>query len=399
MLDMQSSGRQREAREEGELQPTLKVAAVARRLGVAPATLRTWARRYGVGPPAHTAGAHRQYTVEDLARLLVMRRLTLEGVAPAEAARVALSSPVDAEQAAAALDLTGLPVQRDSRAMTLLAGGNEGPTAQEAHERDQEQRPGRWPEGGAAQLRAAHARGQDRPSPGPTAEERTAEGRKADSQTGEARPTGPDLSGELDFLDPAARAFAEAGRSLDSRTAMLRISDYIASLGVVRTWEDLAVPVLRAAGQGWAARGDGAEVESLLTEALTAAFGAVTARAEEPVWGDALLACVQDEEHVLPLRALQAALAERQVRASLLGARLPHSALEAAVDRGNPKVLLLYALREVPSEQVERLPEVDRRTRLLVAGPGWDGVPVPLGAVHASSLGVAVDQIRLAVRH
>ncbi|HEX5535212.1 MAG TPA: MerR family transcriptional regulator [Actinomycetales bacterium] len=392
---MHSSGQQRDAREEGELQPTLKVAAVARRLGVAPATLRTWARRYGVGPPAHTAGAHRQYTVEDLARLLVMRRLTLEGVAPAEAARIALSSPVDAEQAAAALDLTGLPVQRDSRAMTLLAGGNEGPSAQEAQERQQQQRPGRWPEGGAAQLRAAHARGQDKAPTG-----RTADARKAEAHTGrDTLPTGPGLSGELDFLDPAARAFAEAGRALDSRTAMLRVSDHIASLGVVRTWEDVAVPVLRAAGEGWAARGDGSEVESLLTEALTAAFGTVTAQADEPAWGDALLACVQDEEHILPLRALQAALAERQVRANLLGAGLPHSALEAAVDRAKPKVLLLYALREVPSEQVERLPEVDRRTRLLVAGPGWDGVPLPLGAVHASSLGVAVDQIRLAVRH
>lgn len=74
-------------------EPTLKVALVARRLGVAPATLRTWARRYGLGPSAHTAGAHRHYSGEDMGRLLVMRRLTLEGVAPAEAARIALARP------------------------------------------------------------------------------------------------------------------------------------------------------------------------------------------------------------------------------------------------------------------------------------------------------------------
>jgi DNA-binding transcriptional MerR regulator len=386
---MHSSGQQRDAREEGEPQPTLKVAAVARRLGVAPATLRTWARRYGVGPPAHTAGAHRQYTVEDLARLLVMRRLTLEGVAPAEAARIALSTPVDRDQAAAALDLTGLPVQSDSRAMTLLAGGNEIPSEQDVLLREQEQRPGRWPEGGAAQLRVAQSRGPDKPPAQPAAQ----------ASIGEQRTAGPGLSGELDFLDPAARALAEAGRDLDSRTAILRVRDHIAAHGVVRTWDDVAVPVLRAAGDGWAADGEGEEVESLLTEALTAAFAAVTAQADEPVWGDALLACVQDEAHVLPQRALQAALAERQVRANLLGARLPHAALEAAVDRAKPKILLLYALCEAPREQVERLPEVDRLTRLLVAGPGWDGVPLPLGAVHASSLAVAVDQIRLAVRH
>lgn len=66
----------------------LSVAAVARRLGLAPATLRTWDRRYGLGPTEHVAGAHRRYTAADLERLTAMRRLTLEGVPPAEAARV-----------------------------------------------------------------------------------------------------------------------------------------------------------------------------------------------------------------------------------------------------------------------------------------------------------------------
>ncbi|WP_418607771.1 MerR family transcriptional regulator [Georgenia sp. SUBG003] len=36
----------------------LTVAAVAGRLGVAASTLRTWDRRYGLGPSAHEAGAH-----------------------------------------------------------------------------------------------------------------------------------------------------------------------------------------------------------------------------------------------------------------------------------------------------------------------------------------------------
>ncbi len=66
---------------------------MARRLGVAPATLRTWDLRYGLGPSAHVAGAHRRYQAQDLARLETMRRLTLEGVPPAEAARLALAAP------------------------------------------------------------------------------------------------------------------------------------------------------------------------------------------------------------------------------------------------------------------------------------------------------------------
>ncbi|MDF2806693.1 MAG: helix-turn-helix-type transcriptional regulator [Cellulosimicrobium sp.] len=75
--------------------PGLAVAAVARRLGVAPATLRTWDRRYGLGPSQHRAGSHRRYTDDDVARLVVMRRLTLDGVAPADAARAALAADAD----------------------------------------------------------------------------------------------------------------------------------------------------------------------------------------------------------------------------------------------------------------------------------------------------------------
>lgn len=70
----------------------LSVAAVARRLGVAPATLRTWDRRYGLGPSEHSAGSHRRYSEDDLMRLMIMRSLALEGVAPAEAARTALAA-------------------------------------------------------------------------------------------------------------------------------------------------------------------------------------------------------------------------------------------------------------------------------------------------------------------
>ena len=64
----------------------LTVAAVARRIGVAPATLRTWDRRYGLGPSEHTEGEHRRYCPHDLAKLTMMRRLIVAGVAPAEAA-------------------------------------------------------------------------------------------------------------------------------------------------------------------------------------------------------------------------------------------------------------------------------------------------------------------------
>ena len=72
----------------------LTAGAVARRLGVAVTTLRTWHQRYGLGPSQHVAGQHRRYTPEDMDRLHVMRRLTAQGVAPAEAAAWARRVPV-----------------------------------------------------------------------------------------------------------------------------------------------------------------------------------------------------------------------------------------------------------------------------------------------------------------
>ena len=71
--------------------PRLTVAAVARRLGIAPGTLRTWDRRYGLGPTDHCVGEHRKYSKADLGRLLYMHKLVISGVTPAEAAQLAVS--------------------------------------------------------------------------------------------------------------------------------------------------------------------------------------------------------------------------------------------------------------------------------------------------------------------
>jgi DNA-binding transcriptional MerR regulator len=74
------------------------VSEVAHRLGVAPATLRTWDRRYGLGPSSHEAGEHRRYTEEDLARLAAMRRLVVSGVPPQQAALLAKTSPISVDE-------------------------------------------------------------------------------------------------------------------------------------------------------------------------------------------------------------------------------------------------------------------------------------------------------------
>src|SRR3954469_4665905 len=55
-----------------------------------PSTLRTWDRRYGIGPTDHAPGRHRRYSPDDLARLELMHRALIQGATPADAAVHAL---------------------------------------------------------------------------------------------------------------------------------------------------------------------------------------------------------------------------------------------------------------------------------------------------------------------
>ncbi|QKW19037.1 MerR family transcriptional regulator [Kitasatospora sp. NA04385] len=68
---------------------TASTGEVARRLGVSPTTVRSWERRYGIGPAERAEGRHRRWTVRDVAVLEAMCRLTARGTPPAEAARLA----------------------------------------------------------------------------------------------------------------------------------------------------------------------------------------------------------------------------------------------------------------------------------------------------------------------
>jgi MerR family transcriptional regulator, light-induced transcriptional regulator len=85
--------------------PGYGIGALARRLGVAPATLRDWERRYGIGPGARSVGGHRRYQPEDIARIERMRRLVLDGMPPGEAARVARAAAAAAELVTGEQDL------------------------------------------------------------------------------------------------------------------------------------------------------------------------------------------------------------------------------------------------------------------------------------------------------
>ncbi|MEU6540343.1 MerR family transcriptional regulator [Streptomyces sp. NPDC047000] len=74
---------------EGPAEAGLTTGALSRRLGVSPTTVRSWDRRYGLGPAERADGRHRRWSPRDIAVLEEMCRLTAAGVPPAEAARLA----------------------------------------------------------------------------------------------------------------------------------------------------------------------------------------------------------------------------------------------------------------------------------------------------------------------
>ncbi|NNH24753.1 MerR family transcriptional regulator, partial [Pseudokineococcus marinus] len=218
--------------------PTLKVAAVARRLGVAPATLRTWARRYDLGPSAHTAGAHRQYSLEDLERLMVMRRMTLEGYSPAEAARVAVQS---ARATSAAPSVHDPSSSTPSQAPSPTAAQAGPPPAAEvpAH---------------AASTPPARGRGE---APAPRG------------------------------ATPSVRSLARAAMALQAGECQRLLEAHMAVGGVVEAWTGLVRPVLEALSDRVGAVAPGRSPVALLEAALLAALRAAVEA--EPPGGPAVL--------------------------------------------------------------------------------------------------------------
>ncbi|WFE45509.1 MerR family transcriptional regulator [Verrucosispora sp. WMMD1129] len=292
----------------------LSAGVVAQRLGVAVTTLRTWHQRYGLGPSQHIPGHHRRYTPADLARLEVMRRLTAEGVSPAEAARWARQAP----DALAPVDISRAVRRRDGGGTTIPVG------------------------------RAG----------------------------------------------PAARGLARAAMRLDAAAISETIGRAIAADGVVATWDRLLRPLLVGIGERHAATGALIEVEHLVTRCISAAFSVAASAGPAPGTPRVLLSCADEEQHSLPLEALAAALAEAGVGYRMLGARVPTTALLAAIDRTGPAAVVLWSQTRAtadPAQLTALLTASSRPMLVLAAGPGWPARALPTGVVHPTDLTEAVS--------
>jgi len=329
-------------------QPAYGIGALARRLGIAPATLRDWERRYGIAPGGRTAGGHRRYQAADVARIEHMRRMILDGVPPAEAARAALAAEALAE----------MPAGTD--AGPALAADPAAPAL--------------------AEVPAGIAAGPGLAPGGPPAW--GAGGRSL------ALPGRP----------PLARGLARAALALDGPAISRTLDNSLREHGVVATWEHLAVPVLAAIGERHAATGDLVDVEHLLSAQLLAALAqrasqASASRSSRIV----LLACADGEQHSLALYALAAALAEHGVRTLMLGARTPPDALADAISRTGPAAAMIWSQTAVTGDpaQLAGIPRQRPPLRLFAAGPGWRAAPP--GGKLVGSLAEAVREARAAV--
>lgn len=406
----------------------LTAGAVARRLGVAVTTLRTWHQRYGLGPSHHVPGQHRRYTPADMDRLQVMRRLTAQGVAPAEAAAWARRIPVPIDAAAplpppypmsadggARQPREGPPGRGSSRGPepTQPASGrpesaleNGSPTDSiEVSSLDwidddpgaRGQRSG-GPASSGAPAQPDHT-GHDGAPPADATFSRAGE------RVGPRRPTvdavWPEQSGRMFVArdggghairtgraGPAARGLARAAMRLDGPALRDILEMTVTDRGVVAAWEEVIMPVLIGVGERYAATKRFIEVEHLLSRGITEVLGSVT-RPPSSQNPRVLLAAADEEQHTLPLEALAAALAQAGVSSRLLGARVPAQAVGDALTRTGPAALVLWS--QLPgSADPAQWPHVlsSRQRPLLVAaaGPGWQSDQLPDGVTPLGSL-------------
>lgn len=301
----------------GSAAPTRPAGWVARRLGIAPATLRIWQYRYGVGPTTRTAGGHGRYNSTDVARLERMRQLVLAGVPVAQAAQLS----------------------HDPRPGPALASSTVGETVRRR--------------GGGRVL-------------------------------------------AVDRGKPELQRLAGAAMALDEDAIADILAGALRRHGVIATWDELIAPVLRSIGDRYARTADCIDVEHLFTERIRLELSAVTScrRRWQPS-APVLLGCPDGEQHVLPLHALAAALAEARQRSRVLGSSVPPSALTSAVRRIKPSAVFIWSQTERTAHHADltAIPRQRPSARIVVGGPGWRDRELPVTVTRAATLTEAVQRL------
>ena len=191
---------------------------------------------------------------------------------------------------------------------------------------------------------------------------------------------------------PAQRDLADlvaAARAADAGRCRALLDDVLARRGVVAAWEMVCRPALVTVDADQRDRPDCIDIEHALSWAIGAALHRVPPGPPVPGAGLAVLACVEAEQHTLPLAALAAALAAHGLPVRMLGAATPTASLVRTVRDTAPLALVLWAQRpDIADPRVLRTLR-PYGVRLFAAGPGWPPSGLA-GAVHLPGLAQAV---------
>nr|WP_217643541.1 MerR family transcriptional regulator [Actinopolyspora righensis] len=352
--------------------PKLSVAAVARRLGIAPATLRTWDRRYGLGPTEHSSGRHRRYGPEDIARLELMQHALLRGASPAEAARYAHASAV-----------------RHGGATAAMGAGGEARSSVADSSRDDSR-----PESESRAVAEVNEDGSVLLS-GVLGDDGASNAERIDTANTGGR--GLRLGG----ASPNARGLGRAVLALDAFAAQRILRRSAERDGVRATLCEVLWPVLSALSELRERTGSGSEMPKLLEDSAVTALRSVIADAPEPhTPRPVLLAPAVGEQQSVELLALAAALASAGIGHRLFAAALPREGLESAIRRTAPAAVLVWSEYSAFADPrlVTGLPKPRQRVRVFVAGGGWSPEALPEQVEHLGSWEGALRRLDELVR-
>lgn len=163
--------------------------------------------------------------------------------------------------------------------------------------------------------------------------------------------------------------------------------------GVVEAWNSVLTPVLIRVGEGWQDGTIGVVSEHIASERLLAELRLHSRTLSAPLsHGGVVLASAEEEQHSLPVFALEAALAERGTGSFVVGGRVPWGSLADLARRTNPDAIFVWATLERSADPmltaaIESLPP---GTRLILGGPGWGDLEVA-GAVRSQDMAEAID--------
>lgn len=176
-------------------------------------------------------------------------------------------------------------------------------------------------------------------------------------------------------------AIVAAARALDGRTMSLLYRQALRRREVGLAWVEVFAPALRRVGDLWRDGRLGVHSEHLTSELLQSELRAVVRANRLRVAGrPVVLAGADDEQHHLPLLALEAELARHGVASLFLGPRVPSEALVAALREVRPRAVFLWASLARPSAEPfwRELEVVDWPLEVVIGGPGWaDGISAP----------------------